>query len=262
MDKGYQLETFRLESEHWWYRARQRIILDQLGRRLSMESRPRILDIGCGAGTMLQAMREFGEVVGVDACTEAAEAAEGHSSCVVRVGHIPDDLPHDLGRFNAVCLFDVIEHLDDDIGALRSVRDLLDSDGVLFVTVPALPRLYGIHDEINEHRRRYTRSSLLHALTAAGFPGAHISYFNMLLSPLLIPAIFWRNLRRAGHNFEVRSRLAPILERVFGAERILMRHTRLPFGLSLLATAEPARSEPSTIAVGDHCRKRTVAQPA
>ena len=242
MEKKYQHETFRLETEHWWYRARRKIILARFRHRYPTRKDLRILDIGCGAGSLLSALREFGQVTGLDASPDAAEAAGRVSSCDVLVGSIPDGLPAGLGHFDVVCLFDVIEHLDNDVPALQCARELLAEEGTLFLTVPALPWLYGIHDEINEHRRRYTRASLTAALTAAGFGRIRVSYFNMILSPMLIPAICWRNLRRNGHNFEVRTRLAPLLERVFAFERHLMRYASLPFGLSLFAWAEAPRA--------------------
>ncbi len=238
MDRDYQLETFRLESEHWWYQARREIILAQLRHRFKKRNDMRILDIGCGAGTLSNAMQQFGTVIGLEASAEAAAAAGSQSACEVRVGSIPDQVPPDLGSFNVVCLFDVIEHLDDDVAALRCAGDLLDEDGTLVVTVPALPFLFGIHDRINEHRRRYTKSSLTAALAGAGFERTKVSYFNTLLSPALIPAICWRNFRRSGHNFEVRTRLAPVLRSVFAFERHILRHLSLPFGLSLIALAE------------------------
>ncbi len=248
MDSEYQHETFRLETEHWWYRARRKIILSQVRHHFRTripqpsEGRLRILDIGCGAGTILSGLRKFGEAIGLDASAAAAKAAALESSCIVRKGAIPDAIPADLGSFDAVCLFDVIEHLADEGKALRCARDLLNEDGTLFVTVPALPRLWGIHDEINGHRRRYTRASLTAALADAGFTSVRVSYFSSLLSPIMIPAICWRNIRRSGHHFQVRTRLAPIFELVFGLERHLLQCVRLPFGLSLIASATKSRS--------------------
>jgi 2-polyprenyl-3-methyl-5-hydroxy-6-metoxy-1,4-benzoquinol methylase len=239
LNEDYQHETFRLEREHWWYRARQKIILSQFRRRYKDGNDLRILDIGCGAGTLLSGLSRFGRVVGLDPCPDAVEAVR-RRSYEARLGAVPHDVPGDMGRFDAVCLFDVVEHIDDDTSALRCAHSLLGPGGVVFVTVPALPWLYGIHDEINEHRRRYTHSGLTEVLIAAGFVRTWTSYFNMLLSPLLIPAILWRSRRRSGHNFEVQSRFSPLLERVFSLERFLLGRLRLPFGLSLFATAERA----------------------
>lgn len=238
MDRDYQHQTFLLETESWWYRARRRIILSRLERRFPGRRDLRILDIGCGAGSLLNDLRTWGRGYGLEVSPEAAEVARQRSGCPVWTGAIPGGVPDDAGRFDVVCLLDVIEHLDDDVSGLRYARSLLDTGGALLVTVPGLPLLFGIHDEINHHRRRYTRGSLRAALNDAGFRAPWVSYFNTLLSPLLIPAIVWRNWRRSGHHFEVRTRLDPLFERVFGFERHLMGRLSLPFGLSLIAVAD------------------------
>lgn len=239
MEERYQRETFDLEENHWWYRARREIILAQLRRQFA--DRPakdlRILDIGCGAGTILRRLKELGTAVGLDANEAAARTARERAGCQVYVGYLPDGLPEGLDPFHAVGLFDVIEHLDDDVACLRAAREVVADDGVLVVTVPALPWLFGIHDEYNEHRRRYTAGSLRRALREAGFGRVRVSYFNFLLSPMLVPAILWRNMRRSGHNFEVRTALDPLLEHVFGLEKHVVSRLPLPFGLSLIAVA-------------------------
>ncbi len=241
METEYQKETFELENEHWWYRARREIITRQIRSRFPLRKDLKILDIGCGAGTILQSLGSIGKVTGLDASADAAIAASNRLGCKVLVGSIPDNIPRGLGMYDVVGLFDVIEHLDSDVEGLRCVRHLLDDEGALFVTVPAQPWLFGIHDEINEHRRRYTRKTLQNVLRRSGFTDFRISYFNMLLSPLLVPAILWRNARRDGHHFELRSRIDPILEKVFAFEKHLVNHVRLPFGLSLIAHARKAR---------------------
>lgn len=237
MNEDYRNRTFCLERDHWWYRARRETIVAQFRRRFKGRNGVRILDVGCGAGTILGSLTRFAQAIGLDAFARAVEVSR-QRGCDVELGSIPDDVPADIGRFDAVCLFDVIEHLNDDVGALRCAHNLLMDGGAIFVTVPALPWLYGIHDEINHHRRRYTDVLLSDALAAAGFVRVRTSYFNTLLSPLLIPAILWRSYRRSGDNFEVESRLSPLLERVFSFERFLVGCVRLPFGLSLFATAE------------------------
>lgn len=238
MHDSYQHETFRLETEHWWYRARRKIILSHFRRRFQGRRDLRILDIGCGAGSLLSYLGQFGEAMGLDESADATQEARKHSSSSVWTGSFPDGLPDNCGTFDATCLFDVIEHIEDDVATLRSARQLLNEDGTLFVTVPALPWLFGIHDEINEHHRRYTRTTLTHALQAAGFGRIRVSYFNTLLSPLLIPVICWRNRCRRGHHFELCTRFSPLLEQVLSFEQYLMKFIRLPFGLSLLAVAE------------------------
>ncbi len=241
LDENYRSETFRFEHEHWWYRARRKVIMGMFHRCFCGRKDLRILDIGCGAGTILKGLSVYGEAVGLDECPEAVEKARRWSGCEVRLGSIPSEIPSDIGHYDVVCLFDVIEHLSDDGRALGCACGLLKPGGCVFLTVPAVPWIYGIHDEINGHQRRYDMSSLYSTLRKAGFRRIQLSYFNSLLAPALIPAILYRNRCRQGHHFEVRTRLAPILEYLFGLERFLVGYTHLPWGLSLAGVAARGR---------------------
>jgi SAM-dependent methyltransferase len=238
MRSDYQQETFDLEESHWWYKARRRIIVDTIVRTLGPCSGARLLDVGCGAGTILRDLSKSYTVTGIDLIPEAAAEASRRSGCRVVCGTIPDDIPADLRGLDGICLFDVIEHLDDDAGFLKEAGSLLKEGGFLFLTVPAIPWLYGQHDRINEHRRRYSRGHLIKTLKAGGYEVRWCSYFNFILSPLLIPVVLWSGRRDSGHNFDVRSRLEPLLEAILGSEKFLLRVMRFPFGLSLLAVAK------------------------
>jgi SAM-dependent methyltransferase len=235
MKEEYQRLTFDLEESHWWYRARKEIIVDCVQRILGDHPDARILDIGCGAGTILSSLARHYRAVGLDISPEAAERARARSGCNVLVGSIPGHVPAELCNLDAICLFDVIEHFDEDVGILRHARDLLRYGGYVFISVPAFQWLYGQHDRINGHRRRYSRSQLLSAIRTAGYDVVWCSYFNCLLSPLLIPAILWRGRKTTGHNFEVRSALDGVLESILRSETTLLRYVRFPIGLSLLA---------------------------
>src|SRR6266511_5707779 len=82
------------------------------------------------------ALSRFGNAVGVetDAVLRARAQARGLD---VRAGALPDAIPLSPGRWDAVCLFDVLEHVGDEAAALAACRRLLAPDGRLFVTVPA-----------------------------------------------------------------------------------------------------------------------------
>jgi SAM-dependent methyltransferase len=138
---------------------------------------------------------------------------------------------------------DVLEHIDDDAAALAEIGRLLRSGGLLIVSVPALPILWGAQDEINHHRRRYTRGSLREAFARARLPLPRVTYFNMFLFPV-IAAVRWGR-RAAGLADRMRTDFDDnrpglandLLAAVFASERHLMRRVALPVGVSLLATA-------------------------
>src|ERR1039458_9688407 len=95
-------------------------------------------------------------------------------------------MPFESASFDLAVSLDVIEHLEDDLGALKELRRVVAPGGRLLVTVPAYQWLWSGHDEINHHHRRYTRRSLLAVAQQAGWECARTTYFNSLLLPVAI----------------------------------------------------------------------------
>jgi SAM-dependent methyltransferase len=151
-----------------------------------------------------------------------------------------------------VGLFDVLEHLDDDLGMLRWILSVLEPGGVLVLTVPAHPFLFGGIDELAHHRRRYRRRELRQKLVAAGFQVRLLTHFMAPLLPLLV-ARRWlgeRLLRRRraalrmGPEFAVVPGINGILRGVLGLERRWIRAFPVPFGSSIISVAvRPAVGE-------------------
>lgn len=184
-DPAFFADLARIQDRHFWYRGRNRLI----GRLVTLESgrragRLRFLDAGCGTGGVLKYLErnEIGaRLVGMDLFPEALEYARAKvGSPLLRgsVAHIPFDESVD-----AVGAFDVIEHLDDDVGALHNMRRATGAGGRIFVTVPANPALWSFFDEAAGHKRRYTKATLIGALEAAGYRVERVGYFMAVLAP-------------------------------------------------------------------------------
>jgi len=203
----------------------------------------RLAELGCGSGGMLEALGRFGTAVGVET-DPALRARARERGLDVRPGALPDPIPLAAGGWDAVCLFDVLEHVDEEAGALATCRRLLAPGGRLFVTVPAYAWLWSRHDEMLGHRRRYTTGRLRRAAEEAGFAVERLTYFNTLLAPPIMAARLVRAaLRRPGHDLE---RPAPLVNRAlaacFAAEARLLGWLSPPFGISILLVARRADS--------------------
>jgi SAM-dependent methyltransferase len=240
MDPLYAAVHAEEDRTHWWFQGRRAILLSELARRLPSGG-CRIAELGCGSGGMLEALARFGTAVGVETDPALREHARARG-LDVRPGSLPDDVPLAAGRWDAVCLLDVLEHVADDAGALRACRRLLAPEGRLMVTVPAYAWLWGRHDELLGHRRRYTTGSLRAVAVAAGFAVERLTYFNTLLAPPIMAVRLARTaLRRPGHDL---GRPVPLVNRLlarsFAAEARLLRWVSLPFGISVLLIARVA----------------------
>jgi hypothetical protein len=112
-----------------------------------------------------------------------------------------------------VTAFDIIEHVDDEAGALRELARVCRRGGYLLVTVPAFQFLWGNQDVISHHRRRYTRSMLRERIEAAGFRIATLTYFNALRSGERRAHAHLRRRGTAGHALAAAGRRLAALSR-------------------------------------------------
>lgn len=244
MDLELYEQHARLEHDHWWFVARRAIIGAVLDRHLRPATDRRLLDVGCGTGGMLPLLARFGTVTGIEGEPIAFERCRASFAQIdVRLGQVPADVPAD-GSFDVVSAFDVIEHIDDDVGALAALRSAVRPDGLVVVTVPALPWLWSDHDDVNGHKRRYTRRRLLASFEQAGLEVTAISYFNTVLLPLVAAARLGQRLRRRPvtphSDFTMPPRwLNRALTSLMAGERSAVAGRGLPLGVSLIAVAAP-----------------------
>ncbi len=240
MEREYELQTHRAEDRHWWYRGR-RSVLEGVLAQLRLPARARILDAGCGSGRNMVELAHHGTVTGIELSATSASLARARNTGEVIEGSVLQ-MPFAAERFELAASLDVIEHLEDDLSALRELRRVVAPGGALLVTVPAYQWLWSGHDEINHHHRRYTRRSLLRVAEQAGWELVRTTYFNSLLLPV---AIALRGLDRFSSSKTTESSLdlwVPppplnwLLERPLALEAALIeRGWRIPAGLSLLA---------------------------
>ena len=153
-------------------------------------------------------------------------------------GFCPTDIPFSDEKFDLICLFDVLEHIEEDFSTLVALHTLIADGGNILVTVPAYQWLWSRHDEFLHHKRRYSAQQLRQKIAAAGLRIDKISYFNTLLFPLAVVARFKDRLMGAASasgSAIPADPLNSLLYKIFSAERHLLGKASLPFGVSLLA---------------------------
>jgi SAM-dependent methyltransferase len=234
---------FEIEDRHWWFVGRREVFLRVLDAHLppSDGSSRRILEVGCGTGTMLGHLARYGAAEGVDASPEAVRfCRERGIDRVTEADGVP--LPFEDASFDLVTALDVIEHVEGDGELLAELRRITKPGGTLLVSVPAFRFLWGPQDEISHHKRRYTAPELRTRLTGAGWSIRRLTYFNTLLFP---PIAAVRVLRRDSGDKPLRSDFEmtkpgpanELLARVFASEAGVVARRDLPFGVSILGLA-------------------------
>ena len=232
---------YQVEETHWWYVGRRQIIqslVEKICTALNNPN-PRILDVGCGTGANLKMLAAHGRAEGVDISPQAVEFCGQRGLDSVKLG-AAEHLPYESGSFDLVTALDVVEHLDDDVAGLREMRRVLRSDGRVLLFVPAFMFLWGVQDEVSNHRRRYTLPSLLRAVEAAGFSVEWASYANIsfFLPVLVVRSVMrWLGLRAdTEYGINISLMNGPF-SRLFAAERFVLKRGSLPFGVSAACIA-------------------------
>ncbi|MCU0636018.1 MAG: class I SAM-dependent methyltransferase [Gemmatimonadaceae bacterium] len=255
MDHDYAAHYSNLEDQHWWWVGRRELIRRQLAR-LPLTPRARLLELGCGSGGNLVMLGAFGTVSAIEPDAGLRAHAETRGAAHVLAGAFPLGPLLADERFDVIGMFDVLEHLDDDVGALREVAMRLASSGYAVLTVPAYQWLWSHHDTLNHHRRRYTRRSLIRVVRAAGLEVVHATYFNAALFPAAAAVRLLERVLGAGRAAALQVRIPPgnaVLAHLLAAEAGVATRTGLPVGLSVLLVARvPHKSGGAAPQAGAH----------
>jgi len=245
VDPKYGENYSELYRRHWWWRARQRIVLEILRGIQPSSGSGQILDVGCGDGLFFDRLLEFGNVEGIE---RDASLVRTDGPYRTRIRIAPFDSSFRPGKqYSMILMLDVLEHLSDPLSALCHSRRLLVPGGTLLCTVPAFRLLWTNHDVLNQHVTRYTKKSLGMLARGAGFEILQQHYLFQWLFPAKLVA----------RMKEVLFRQAPSMPRIptkwtndiffylTTAEYGILHRLRVPFGSSLLIVARnPVEGDP------------------
>ncbi len=235
---------YEVEGAHWWFAGRRRILsgfLDDIMASMHVPDgrRPRILDVGCGTGANLELLANYGEAEGVDVSEDALKFCRERGLTNVKLG-AAEHLPYADKSFDLVTALDVVEHLDNDVAGLKEMQRVLRPGGRSLLFVPAFMFLWGVQDDVSDHRRRYTIAQLKRSVAAAGLELERATYANLtFFAPILAGRLLMRmtGLRPQSENNINVPALNGLLGRVLGAESSVLRRANLPLGVSAVCVA-------------------------
>ncbi len=242
----------RLEDHYWWFVGRREAVVALLAERLTPGQHRIIGDIGCGTGATSLALRALGQVIAVDLSPEALTLHSQREDHGPMVQASATGLPFAPGVFDVMTYLDMLEHVEADDIALAEAYRLLAPGGLLLVSVPAHPWLWGSHDISLHHMRRYRRTELISKLLDAGFELERCTFAVSLLAPLavvyrLAGHLFGRSRPAHSEAMELPAAINKLLIWIMRLERALLLRWNLPAGISLLCLAhKPELSDTPT----------------
>jgi SAM-dependent methyltransferase len=241
-------DALALEDGLWWVQGRKAIIRQYMGELCKGVGSRQILDVGCGSGGSFDVLREFRQVWGFEpSATLAARARRRSLAEEVYEADLAE--ASSKQHYDIFTLFDVLEHIEDDRSFLKTLSHNGPTEHHCLISVPAHPFLFGQHDRLLHHHRRYTKSMLRKALAAAGYEVRHISHHMTLLFPaVLLARLKDKLLATFGKECEsvdignFNPALSAVLRRILEAEARTVPWLSWPFGLWLFCVASRTRS--------------------
>jgi len=245
-NSDYDPKHFRtlvaLEDNSFWFQARNRIILWSLSRFFPAVRS--LLEIGVGTGFVMRELRRsfpqtrmWASDIHIEGLQFAAERVAGSVDLLqMDARQIPF-----RSEFDVVCLFDVLEHIQDDEGVLKELSCVLKPGGGLLLTVPQHMFLWGPFDEGGFHKRRYGTNELERKVKAAGFDVLVKSSFISFLLPVLYLSRL-RSRWKGEYDLHEEQNVHPTVDWVFrillSTEfRMIQAGLRFPMGGSQLLIA-------------------------
>lgn len=228
----------------FWFRHRNRIILDIITKYFKHKKSIKILELGAGSGNISRYLKNSGYNMDVsDMYDEALKYFKYGGYNIFTFDLISDEVPvHLKHKYDLIILGDVIEHIDKPISVLKKIKDFLVLNGGILITVPALMQLYTPYDNFCGHKKRYNKNNLETELIDSNYHIEKTKYF------MFIPAIilfFKRRYKSVVGNkekffekeFAISSIANTIMSLIMTIEYVIGKVINYPFGSSLISFA-------------------------
>ncbi len=189
-NSGYHPDALKtlsnIEKKNFWYVSRN-IVLKTLFKKFLKENKCEVLEVGCGNGVVLSALSELKnlQLTGADIYLSGVKFAKSEVPQIDFIQMDALNIPFEK-KFGAVGCFDVLEHIEEDERVITQLYKALKNNSYLFISVPQYPWLWSEIDEIDRHKRRYTKRELVIKIKKAGFNIVYTNSFAFAVFPITL----------------------------------------------------------------------------
>ena len=234
-NKVYQ-RYIKNSSDHWWWSARKEIFSRIIGVYFKYNRNLNILDYGAGSGVNINFLKKYGKVT-------IFEPHEPTLKYLIKNFKDIKVLRNKNVKFDLILLADVLEHIKHTNKILGQLYKYMHNQSIIVITVPAHQYLYNKKDLTLKHYRRYSKKLLYVNLIKSGFKIDYLSYYNFLLSPIILPITLISKILKLNYIEKVEKKPHSILNKIcfnlFSLEKYLIsKKVVLPYGISLIAIAK------------------------
>ena len=234
MEKPYEVKYHKLEKNYWWFKSRRDILLELI---INSGKNSKILDIGCSRGELIKELNNVGfkNTYGIDKSEKAIKLCKKQNlkKVFIRGG---TKTKFKNKEFDIIIASDILEHIKNDNLALTEWNRILKPNGKIIIFVPAFKFLFGKHDRLNQHYKRYGKKELVEQLQDSNFNIERISYWNCIS---FIPKIISKNKDQL---YEINEKINKTLIYSLKFENLLLKKINLPIGTSLFTIAKKVKT--------------------
>lgn len=231
-----------LGKAHWWFLGSDDMVISLLKTYLPKKRGMKILDLGCGPGRLLDSLRQFGKVTGVDVEARAIKYCKerGHNDVVLADAA---RLPFRDGTYGAVVIVDLLYHKRaEEQKVLAEAFRVLKKGGIILVSECAFEFLRSSHDTAMHAKKRFVMGEMKGLLKSAGFRMVKSTYWNFFLFPVVaFTRIALRGKGGGTSDIEKTPEIAnSLLKNLLYLENRIIKHLDMPFGVSVVCVAKKA----------------------
>ena len=230
------------ESHYWWHRGKLHLIETMFDKYLG-KSGLRSIEMGCGTGEVMDLAQKWGDVTGVEISKSAVDYCKSRGFKNLILGDVTKLSVAELGKdYDLALSMDVLEHVQDDVAAMKKIHEILKPGGYFFVSVPAYKFLWSNHDEALHHKRRYHSLEIKQKLKDSGFEILQSTHFvAALFFPIAFVRLMSNFVRRSAYPKSSYVAVPDFLNNLFitllKVESTFTKFMNLPLGTTLFVVA-------------------------